>query len=147
LKLAGNGQEGSARFREFETRSLAESNLADNSNHELVLYYCDEKNDPKEALRIARIEYGRRHDVHTLDSLAWALHRNNDDAAAAAQIERALAVGVKDPQILYHAGIIQKSLNRRELSSRYLRDAAARFSYEASHELAHARTGLMASVR
>jgi hypothetical protein len=60
--------------------------------------------------------------VYTLDCLAWALHRNHDDAAAAVHIERALAVGVKDPQLLYHAGIIEKGLKGRELAMTYLRE-------------------------
>jgi tetratricopeptide (TPR) repeat protein len=147
LKLAGDHAEASARFKEFEAKSLAESKLADNSNHELVLYYSDEKNSPADALRIAKLEFARRQDVHTLDCLAWALHRNHDDSGAAMQIEHALAVGVKDPQILYHAGVIEKSLNRRELAVKYLRDAAGRYSAQASEEVAKLDTALTASTR
>jgi tetratricopeptide (TPR) repeat protein len=147
LKLAGNYAEATARFKEFETKSLAESKLADNSNHELVLYYCDEKNSPADALRIAKLEFARRHDVHTLDCLAWALHRNHNDSGAATQIERALAVGVKDPQILYHAGVIETSLNRRELATKYLRDAAGRYSARAAEELARLDAAFTASTK
>ena len=109
LKLAGRTKEAAEHFSEFEKRSLGESDKADNSNHELVLYYTDEVGHPADALRIAQKEAARRHDVHTLDSLAWALHVNHREAEALAQINRALAVGVKDPQILAHAESIRSS--------------------------------------
>jgi len=37
---------------------------------------------PAKALEVALQEYGRRHDVYTLDAYAWALHVNGQDAAA-----------------------------------------------------------------
>jgi tetratricopeptide (TPR) repeat protein len=106
LQLAGKSEEASAKFAVFEKKSLAESGITDNSNHELVLYYVDDAGKPGDALRIAQLEAGRRHDVHTLDCLAWALHANHQDDQARLKIDEALAVGVKDPQILYHAGVI-----------------------------------------
>ena len=93
------------------------------------------------------MEAARRHDVHTLDCLAWALHRNNKDSDAAVHIERALAVGVKDPQILYHAGMIEEGLNRRELAVKYLRDAAKRNSLPAAEELTRLNATVSASTR
>jgi tetratricopeptide (TPR) repeat protein len=147
LKRAGHPAEAAARFQEFEAKSLAESTLADNSNHELVLYYCDEKNSPADALRIAKLELARRQDVHTLDCLAWALHRNHEDAGAAAQIERALAIGVKDPTMLYHVGVIEKSLHRHELAEKHWREAAGRDSAQAAEEWTQLNTSFRASAR
>jgi hypothetical protein len=111
LKLAGNQKEAASKFTEFEKRSLAESAMADNSNHELVLYYTGDGKNPAEALRIARMEAARRQDVHTLDCLAWALHVNHRDREALVTIGKALDVGVKDPDIVYHAGAIHLSLH------------------------------------
>ncbi len=108
LQLAGKPEEASQKFAAFEKRSLAESGITDNSNHELVLYYVDDAGRPDEALRIAQLEATRRHDVHTLDCLAWALHANHQDELAKVKIDEALAVGVKDPQILYHAEVIRQ---------------------------------------
>ena len=88
-------------------RSLAESGRADNSNHELVAYYLDYAKNPREALRIAKCEFLRRQDVHTLDISARALNANGMNAEARIQIERALAVGIQDPEILRHASAIR----------------------------------------
>jgi tetratricopeptide (TPR) repeat protein len=109
LELAGENDKAASKFAEFEKRSVAESTMADNSNHELVFYYADEAKKPAEALRIAQIEAVRRQDVHTLDCLAWALHVNHRDREALPIIRKAIAVGVKDPQILSHAEAINLS--------------------------------------
>ncbi len=103
LELAGRSEEAQRAFAEFEKRSRAEMMLADNSNHELVFYYANHAGRPGDALRVARMEFERRHDVYTLDAYAWALHVNGRDEEARAQMERALAVGVKSPEILAHA--------------------------------------------
>ena len=63
---------------------------------------------PEEALRVAQLEISRRHDVYTLDAYAWALHANKRNHEARVQMERALAVGVKDPDVLFRAAIIGK---------------------------------------
>jgi len=110
--LAGRREEASASFAEFERQALAESALADNSNRELVLYYVDRAGEPAKALEIARREAERRHDIFTLDTYAWALAANGDYRAADAQIQQALAFGVKDPRVLSHAGAIALDLQR-----------------------------------
>ena len=106
LAAAGRKQEALEAFAGFETKSLAESGKADNSNRELIFYYADHAHQPEKALEIAGQEYARRRDVYTLDAYAWALHVNGRDAEASKQIEAALAVGVRDPAILTHAGAI-----------------------------------------
>jgi tetratricopeptide (TPR) repeat protein len=103
LELAGRSDKAQRAFADFEKRSRAEMMLADNSNHELVFYYANHAGRPAEALRVARMEFERRHDVYTLDAYAWALHVNGRDEEARAQMERALAVGVRAPEILAHA--------------------------------------------
>jgi tetratricopeptide (TPR) repeat protein len=106
LAAAGRKQEAHEAFAEFETRSLAESGKADNSNRELIFYYADHAHEPQKALEIAEQEYARRRDVYTLDAYAWALHVNGRDAEASKQMEAALAVGVRDPAVRRHAGAI-----------------------------------------
>ena len=46
LELAGRTEEAKKSFAEFERKSLAETNIADNSNHELVAYYVDHAHQP-----------------------------------------------------------------------------------------------------
>jgi len=125
LELAGHRDEAVKAFAEFETKSLLESERADNSNRELIFYYADHAHLPAKALDVARQEYGRRHDVYTLDAYAWSLHLNGRDAEARQQIEVALAVGVHDTRMLRHAGEIALKLGDRAAAERYLRDSAA----------------------
>ena len=112
--MAGQTDDASKAFAEFERKSLAETNLTDNSNHELISYYADHAHQPAKALEVAKREIARREDVFTLDCYAWALAANGEYDAANVQIQRALQVGVKDPKILSHAGLIAQHLNKAE---------------------------------
>jgi tetratricopeptide (TPR) repeat protein len=100
---AGRRPEAHKLFRDFEKAALAETHGADNANRELIFYYTDHANRPKRALEVAVRELARRRDVHTLDAVAWALHRNGKHADARREIEAALKVGIRDSRIFYHA--------------------------------------------
>jgi tetratricopeptide (TPR) repeat protein len=100
LDRAGHTADARAAYARFETQALRESSSWDNANRELIFYYADRANKPAEALRIAEIEVARRQDVHTLDAYAWALHANKRSGEARRQIDRAMAVGVRDPEML-----------------------------------------------
>jgi tetratricopeptide (TPR) repeat protein len=106
LAKADRKSEASATFKTFEDAARKEMNGADNANRELISYYLDYGDNAKEALRIAWREIGLRKDVQTLDAYAWALHKAGRHVEARVQIEKALAVGVRDPQILQHASVI-----------------------------------------
>jgi tetratricopeptide (TPR) repeat protein len=110
LMRAGQKAEASAMFAEFEKKALAESDDADNANRELIAWYIDFTNQPAQALRIAEREIARRQDVFTIDSYAWALAASGDLPRASTEIQRAVATGVKDPQILRHAAAIARRL-------------------------------------
>lgn len=124
LQLAGRSAEAATAFSEFEQKSLLESGKADNSNHELILYYADHAKQPTKALEVAEREYARRHDVFTLDCYAWALHVNGRDQEARKQIETALAVGIRDAKIFRHAGQIALAVGDRTAAEKFLREAA-----------------------
>lgn len=124
LQMAGRTDEARKDFAQFEEKSLAETNRADNSNHELIVYYADYAKQPAKALEVARLEYSRRHDVFTLDCYAWALHVNGQDAEARKQIETALAVGTQDARMLRHAGEIALSSGDIATARKYLQQAA-----------------------
>jgi tetratricopeptide (TPR) repeat protein len=109
---AGQKEDAEQSFRTFERQSLAESGLADNSNHELILYYTDHAGKAAKALEIARREAERRHDVFTLDTYAWALAAGGDYQQANVEMQKALAVGVKDPRLLFHAATIAQHLQQ-----------------------------------
>jgi tetratricopeptide (TPR) repeat protein len=114
LELAGETEESGKAFAEFERQSLAETNLGDNSNHELIAYYVDHAREPRKALEVAKREVERRKDVFTIDCYAWALAASGEYEAANAQIQKAIHVGVKDPKLLAHAAFIAQHLNRAE---------------------------------
>lgn len=139
-ELAGQHEAARDSFRKFEAQARAESSLADNSNRELIAYYIDRAGEPARALEIARREIARRHDVFTLDSFAWALAGNGDYEEANRQIQAAIAIGVKEPNLLFHAGAIALHLQQNDKAEAYLKDAAARYSREAARLLA-ARNG------
>jgi tetratricopeptide (TPR) repeat protein len=106
LEQAGRSAEADAAFADFESSALKESQGWDNSNRELIFYYADHGR-PGDALRIAQMEMSRRQDVYTLDAYAWALHVNKRSREAAQSMERALAVGIKDPDVLSRAATIK----------------------------------------
>lgn len=112
LQLAGHTEEAAKDFAEFEKQSLKESSIGDNSNHELIAYYNDFARQPEKALKIAEQELARRRDVYTLDGYAWALAGLGQYARAEEQMQKVLAVGVRDPRILTHAKTIEQQLSR-----------------------------------
>ena len=120
LQLAGRTDEAKKAFAEFEQKSMAETNRADNSNHELIFYYADHANQPAKALEVANREIARRHDVFTLDAYAWALYRNGEYADARRQIETVLAVGIRDAKMFRRAGEIALKAGDRPAAERYL---------------------------
>jgi tetratricopeptide (TPR) repeat protein len=124
LTKAGHANEANQAFAEFERKSLAETNKADNSNHELIMYYADYANDPVKALEVAQREYARRHDVFTLDCYAWALHVNGQDAAARKQLDMALAVGIQDATMFRHAGQVAMKVGDEAAATKYSKLAA-----------------------
>jgi tetratricopeptide (TPR) repeat protein len=106
LTRAGRRAEAKTAYAEFERRALRESSGWDNANRELIFYYADRARRPAAALKIAEMEVARRQDVYTLDAYAWALHASKRSREAREQMDRALAVGVRDPEVLARARVI-----------------------------------------
>ena len=91
---------------------MKESNIGDNSNHELMAYYVDDAGQPEKALEVARRELNRRRDILTLDCYAWALAASGDYAQASVEMQKILAVGTKDPKIREHAKAIAEHVRQ-----------------------------------
>jgi tetratricopeptide (TPR) repeat protein len=70
------------------------------------------KSDVDVVLAKTRMEMRTRHDVYGYDLLAWALHKQGQNAAARDAMEHALAQHTEDAQLFYHADVIEKSLAR-----------------------------------
>lgn len=103
----------------FERAARAQIDLPDNANVELIDYFAVRARQPQEALRVARIQVESRHDVRSLDAYAWALFANGQYAEASRQIDKALAVGIRDATLFYHAGEIQSAFGKGTEARRY----------------------------
>ena len=110
LDHAGRKDDARKAFAGFEQKALKESAIADNANHELIAYYVDYAHEAGKALELARAELARRRDAFTLDAYAWSLAASGDYAQANAEMQKALAFGVKDPKVLRHASEIARHL-------------------------------------
>ncbi len=120
LNRAGKAAESQLLYAEFEHRARAELLRDDNVNVELIFFYLHHKQDAAEALRIARLQTASRHDVFTLDAYASALYSNGNYAEARTQIEKALAPGIRDANIFFHAATICSRLNDGLATRQYL---------------------------
>ena len=67
-----------------------------------------------------------RQDVHTLDLLAWALHRAGRSAKALPLARRAMRTGIVEPSLRYHAGVIEMAAGDPNAAREHLKVAAAR---------------------
>jgi tetratricopeptide (TPR) repeat protein len=103
LERAGRHEEAARACADFERQALAESELADNANHELMAYYTDYAHQPELAQRVAERELARRHDAFTIDAYAWSLAAAGDYPRANSEMRKALAFRLKDPKVLEHA--------------------------------------------
>lgn len=81
-------------------------------NRELALFFADHDRHLGEALTLAQKELEVRHDVYTLDALAWALLKNNRAQEAREAMQKVLAVGTRDPLLFFHAGAIERNLGK-----------------------------------
>src|SRR5579864_1049777 len=140
LERAGRTTEASLAYRDFATTARAIMEGDDNANKELISYYLGHEHNPAEALRIAQIEIAKRHDVNTLDSYAWTLYGNGRCEEAQKQIAAALAVGVREARMFYHAGMIAGKLHDDVSAARYLNQSVELNPY--SESVAAAREAL-----
>ena len=112
LERAGQKEAAAAAFRDFERKACAQSGKPYNANRQLVFFYTDHSHEGSKALPLASEEIKARHDSATLDAYAWALYANGRYSEAKLQMDRALAVGVRDPVYLYHAAQIAAKVNQ-----------------------------------
>ncbi len=110
---AADDDRAPALFIAFEQAALAEKEGLDNANDALVTYWLDyAEGRAADALRIARLEAERRPTVTTRSNLAWALSANGEHAAAERELEAVLAIGYRDLELHYRAGLIHRRAGR-----------------------------------
>lgn len=92
--------------------------------HHLAAFFSDSEQDAKRAVELAQQDLKLRKTSAAYDSLAWALYRHGDFAAAREASNKALATGTRDSHILYHASTILISAGDVPAGQRLLREAA-----------------------
>ena len=92
-------------------------------NRELALFYADHDRKLPEALRLSRKEMECRHDIYTLDALAWALFKNGEAQDARDEMEQALRLGTRDALLEYHAGLIYAAAGDKANAALHLEQA------------------------
>lgn len=116
LKMAGEDAKADEMFVRFEQAAIRESDSWDNANRELIAYYVDYANRPLDALKIAARDFGRRQDVFTRASYAWALFHADQQDEARSQMKQVLQLGVVDPRIARYAEVMNVTRPPRELA-------------------------------
>ena len=74
--------------------------------HHLAGFFSDSRPDSAQALHWAQQDITLRAGVYALDGLAWAQYQAGQFAAARTTIDKALATGIDDAHLLYHASMI-----------------------------------------
>jgi Tfp pilus assembly protein PilF len=94
-------------------------------NRQLVLFDVNHGRDLATALTLAEQELSLRKDAYGYDAYAWALLANGRAAEADAAITTALATGIRDAALLYHAGTIKLAIGDQAAARTFLTDALA----------------------
>lgn len=92
-------------------------------NRELVLFYADHGIKTDTAVDLALTELDVRKDVFGYDAAAWALYKDGRPAEGAPLMEQALKLGTNDARMLFHAGMIDDALGKKQEASAYLERA------------------------
>jgi tetratricopeptide (TPR) repeat protein len=88
--------------------------------HHLAAFYSDVRVDGAEAVKWARRDLEIRHGYTAVDTLAWALFRHGETGEALETVKRALASGMADGHLYYHAATIARAAGRTDDAGRYL---------------------------
>ena len=92
--------------------------------HHLAGFYADVREDGAEAVKWARKDLGLRRGYAAHDALAWGLYRDGRFPEAAEEMDKALASGVKDAHLYFHAAMIDLASGRAAEGRRLLKQAA-----------------------
>lgn len=89
----------------------------------VALFLATRGLDHERAIELARGELERRHDIFTLDALAWTLASAGRLDEASAVMTRALAEGTEDGRLFVHAASIASAQGRAADARRWARKA------------------------
>lgn len=94
-------------------------------DREIALFLADHQLDIDRAVELAERDLNNRQDIYAYDTLAWARYHADDLHGATQASEKALALGTKDPHLLYHAGMIAAATGNTNQARQLLNQALA----------------------
>ncbi len=94
-------------------------------DRQYALFCADHNRDPEGAFAAAIRDFEGRQDLYAYDTLAWVCYYTGRTAEAKQAIEKALAFGTQDPQLLYHAGAIFAKSNDDARALQCVKEAIA----------------------
>jgi tetratricopeptide (TPR) repeat protein len=94
-------------------------------SRQLALFWADHDLRLDDALAAAEREKASRNDIYTFDVLAWCLFKKGRFAEAKTAMDQAMRLGTRDPQLLYHAGMIALATGDNRKGVDYLKQALA----------------------
>ena len=103
LYLLSEQTKDAADYKAFETAALEQK---DKWNAELTLYYAGAGDRARDAVKLAKQEAAKRHDVGTLDRLAFALYQAGQKDEARVTMKSIVKLGNRDPEVLRHAALM-----------------------------------------
>jgi tetratricopeptide (TPR) repeat protein len=125
LEAAGRTAEAEEAYAVVDaTQRLLEANGV-RTDLEIALVDLDRGRRVADALARAREAYVERRSVQAEDILAWALYKNGRCREARVHSELALRLGTRDARMLFHRGLIERCLGRRDEAEAFLRRALA----------------------
>ena len=129
LSRAGEPKAAAREYAAFEREATAvhehDGEAHSHGGRLLALHYATDGDKPAEALALAEAEMAERQDVLTRDAYAMALLANDRVDEARRQMEQALAVGIKDATMLYHAAAIAAAAGDPDAAAEYARQSLA----------------------
>ena len=78
------------------------------------------EDDPERAVRLGRAAWQSAPSVSSADAYSWALYRARQIAAASRLSAEAMRLGSRDPEFLYHAGMIARASGDEPRAARLL---------------------------
>ncbi len=107
---ANQAADAQTSYAAFESLATAPGAHSDETRLDLIAFYSKDSAHASLALKLARQESATRHDVRTMDALAWALNANGMFDEARLEERKVLRVGIQRAEIFDHAGHIASNL-------------------------------------
>ncbi len=138
---AGETQEADHLVDALYDGYLAAAAMGENVDMEIADFLADQDQDLERALDLAIQNYSRRpNHLHTLETYAWTLFKNNRPDEAIPYIERAQRFDTGDAMVDYRAGLIYRAAGNSSASRMALERALANHLHiESPTSAAHAQ--------